>query len=227
MKIIDVAQGTPEWHLARAGKVTASRMGDALSRSRDRKSEGSTRRKYRAQIIAEIITGRSQEDSFTSRAMKEGVENEPFARASYEVLRGLFVEQVGFVLHPTMDRYGCSPDGMVGDDGMVEIKCPEPQTHIFWMLGNEVPAEHQAQMHSEMDCCERRWNDFVSYCPLLPAPLNLFVKRLPRDDKRIAEIRAEVVVFNREVDAALAAFGVAGHSLEAQLRKSLKEPACA
>lgn len=221
MKIIDCVQGSPEWHAARAGKVTASRMSDVLSRARDRKSEGTTRRRYKAQIIAEILTGLCQEDGFTSRPIEEGLENEPFARAAYEVAMGVEVEQVGFVLHPTIPRSGCSPDGLVGTDGMVQIKCPLAHTHIYWLLGDDVPAEHEPQMHSELDCCERSWSDFVSYCPVLPAPLNLFVKRLQRDPKRVAELRAEVSGFLKEVDVALAALGVNGYDLETVLRKSL------
>lgn len=221
MKIIECEQGTPEWHAARAGKVTASRMSDVLSRARDRKSEGTTRRKYKAQIIAEILTGLSQEDTFTNRTIEAGIENEPFARATYEVVTGLDVDQVGFVQHPTIERSGCSPDGLVGTDGMVQIKCPLPHTHIFWMLGGTVPDEHEPQMHWEIDCCEREWSEFVSYCPVFPAPLNLFRKRLPRDGKRIVELRAETTGFLREVDAALTALGVKGHDLETLLRKSL------
>ena len=225
MKIIDAPQGTPEWAAARAGRVTASRITDVLSRARDRKSEGNTRRKYRAQLIAEILTGQPQDDAFSSRAMEQGIENEPFARAAYEVLMGVDVERVGFVVHPKLERAGCSPDGLVGADGGVQIKCPMPHTHIFWLLDGKVPVEHEPQLHWEMDCCERQWWAFFSYCPILPAPLNAFRVRLERDTKRIGEITAEVNLMLRDVDAALQAFGIPGFDLEAKLRESLKEAA--
>jgi hypothetical protein len=159
--------------LARAGKVTASRMSDVLSRPRPQE-----RRHHAPQVQGAdhrrdphrpVARGRLHEP-----AIEAGIENEPFARATYEVVTGLDVDQVGFVQHPTIERSGCSPDGLVGTDGMVQIKCPLPHTHIYWMLGGTVPDEHEPQMHWEIDCCEREWSDFVSYCPVFPAPLNLF-----------------------------------------------------
>lgn len=215
MKIIDVEQGTEEWRQARAMKVTASRIDAVLSRARDRKSEGSTRRNYRAQIIAETLTGRAQEDKgFRSKAMEEGTENEPFARTAYEVRTGLDVEKVGLVIHPTIERAAASPDGLVlverADEqivralGIVEIKCPYPATHMAYRLADEVPEDYQPQMLWEMACTGAEWCDFISYCPELPAPLDLYVIRFPRDEKRIQAITAEVVVFLREVDDTIA-----------------------
>ena len=200
MKVIDVQQGTPEWAEARAGRVTASRIDAVLSRARDRKSEGATRRNYKAQIISEILTGRPQESGYTNKAMEDGKELEPLARSAYELARGEFVETVGFVVHPTIERAGASPDGLVGDRGLVQIKCPFPATHIGYLLGDEVPPDYQPQMLWEMACTERDWTDFVSYCPAFPPHLQLFVARFPRDDKRIAEVTAEVSVFLKEAD---------------------------
>jgi hypothetical protein len=204
VKIVDFPQGSAEWAAARAGKVTASRTTDVLSRSRDRKSEGATRRKYKAQIIAEILTGKPQENAFTSRAMEEGIENEPFARAAYEVKRMIAVDTVGFVLHPSIERSGASPDGLVGADGMVQFKCPEPHTHLGYLLEGIVPSDYEPQMQWEMACTGRAWSDFVSYCPAFPAPHNLLIVRLPRDEKRILEITAEVGVFLTEADQIIA-----------------------
>lgn len=200
MKIIDFPQGSAEWALARAAKVTASRVDAVLSRARDRKSEGATRRKYKAQIVAEILTGRPQESAFSSRAMEAGIENEPFARAAYEVKGMVFVDTVGFVLHPTIERSGCSPDGLVGTEGMVQFKCPEPHTHLSYVLEGVVPSDYEPQMQWEMACTGRQWSDFVSYCSIFPAPHDLLIVRLPRDEKRIQEITAEVSVFLREAD---------------------------
>ena len=200
MRIIDVPQGSEEWLAARAGKVTASRMSDLLSRSKDRKSEGAGRRNYRAQLVCEILTGRPQETTFMSKAMEGGIELEPYANGSYEVAKNVLVDKVGIVLHPRIERAGASPDGLVGRDGMVQFKCPYAATHISYLLSKEVPTDYQPQMLWEMACAEREWCDFVSYCPSLPERLQLFVIRFSRDDARIAQLEAEVESFLREVD---------------------------
>lgn len=206
MKIIDVPQGSAEWAQARAGRVTASNMSKVLSRAKDRKSEGATRANYKARIIAEILTGRPQEDDYTNDDMEGGIELEPFGRAAYEVRVNDFVDTVGFVVHPKIARAGCSPDGLVGKSGMVQIKCPKVATHIAYRLAGIVPSKYEPQMLLEMACCERDWSDFASYCPALPAPLDLFVVRLhvrdgrPSDHHEIDRITAEINQFNREVD---------------------------
>lgn len=200
MKIIDFPQGSEEWKLARAGRVTASNVAKVLSRARDRKSEGATRANYKARVIAEILTGRPQEDDFTSDDMEGGIENEPFARASYEVKTGVLVETAPLVVHPRMERFSCSPDGLVGEDGMVQFKCPKPANHIAYRLAGVVPSKYEPQLVAELEVCERQWSDFVSYCPAFPAPLNLFVVRQRRSAERAREVLAEVTQFNREVD---------------------------
>lgn len=200
MKIIDVPQGSKEWAQARAGRVTASNMSKVLSRARDRKSEGATRANYKARIIAEILTGRPQEDDFSSDDMEGGIELEPLARTAYEVRVNDFVDTVGFVVHPRIERAGASPDGLVGLKGMVQIKCPKAATHIGYRLASVVPSKYEPQLAWEMETCEREWSDFASYCPLLPAPLDLFIVRLQREPARAREITAEVTQFNREVD---------------------------
>jgi hypothetical protein len=200
MKVLDFPQGTAEWALARAGRVTASRVDAVLSRARDGKSEGATRRNYKAQVISEILTGRPQENGFTNKAMEDGLENEPLARGKYEVSTGMDVDKVGFVLHPTIERAGASPDGLVGPKGLVQFKCPFVATHIGYMLAGEVPTDYQPQMLWEMACTEREWCDFVSYCPSLPPHLALYVTRFSRDEARIQKITAEVNIFLREVD---------------------------
>jgi putative phage-type endonuclease len=198
--VLDFPQGTEEWAQARAGRVTASRIDAVLSRARDRKTEGATRRNYKAQIISEIITGRPQESVYSNKAMEDGLEYEPLARGAYEVAHGVLVDLVGFVLHPTIERAGASPDGLVGIDGLVQIKCPYPATHIGYILAGVVPSDYEPQMVWEMACAERGWCDFVSYCNAFPPHLQLFVVRLQRDEKRIAAVTAEVNVFLLEVD---------------------------
>jgi putative phage-type endonuclease len=197
MKILDFPQGSAEWLASRAGKVTASRISDVLAKIKS--GEAAARRDYRAQLVAEILTGKPQEDGFVNDAMKWGTENEPFARAAYEVDRGILVDQVGLVLHPEIDRAAASPDGLA-DIGLVEIKCPKTATHLEYLLAGEVPEKYRNQMLWQMACTERPWCDFVSFDPRLPQDLELFVVRLNRDDEAIKKMEAEVRKFLDEVD---------------------------
>lgn len=201
MIILDLIQGTDEWKAARAGKVTASRIPDVLSKIKT--GEAASRRDYRFQILTEILTGQPQEDGFVNDAMRWGTEQEPYARAAYEVEKGILVEQVGLVIHPRIERGAASPDGLVEFDGMVEIKCPKTATHLDYLMAGVVPTKYQPQMLWQMACTGRQWCDFVSYDPRLPEDLQLFVRRFPRDEKRIQEIEAEVQSFLAEVDQAV------------------------
>lgn len=198
MKIIDFPQGSPEWLESRAGKVTASRIADVMAKIKT--GEAAARRDYRAQICAEILTGRPQEDAFVSGAMQWGIDTEPLARDAYEATEGVLVDQVGLVLHPTIGRSAASPDGLAGE-GLLEIKCPKTATHLQYLLSGEVPKEYHPQILWQMACTETPWCDFVSFDPRLPESMQLFKVRFLRDDKRIAEIEAEVIGFLAEVDA--------------------------
>lgn len=202
MKIIDFPQGSVEWLGARAGKVTASCISNVLATIKT--GEAAARRDYRAQLVAEILTGKPQGDTYINAEMQFGIDTEPYARDAYEAAEGVLVDQVGFILHPSIDRAGASPDGLVGDDGLVEIKCPKVATHLFYLLDGVVPSKYQPQMMWQMACSGRAWCDFVSYRPDLPDNLQLFKARLVRDDKRIKEMEAEVVLFLSEVDKLLA-----------------------
>lgn len=203
MRVVDVIQGEDAWRAARAGRVTASRICDVMAKIKSGEAAG--RRNYRAQIVSEILTGQPQENGFVSAEMKFGTENEPFARAAYEIANDVMVSQVGLVIHPTIDRAACSPDGLLADDGLVELKCPNSATHIDYILKGEVPADYQPQMLFQMACTGRTFCDFVSYDPRLPSHLQLFTRRMIRDDKRIAEMEKEVEKFLAEVDETLAA----------------------
>lgn len=203
MKVVEVIQGEDSWKLARAGRVTASRICDVLAKIKS--GEAAARRNYKAQIISEILSGQPQEPGFVSAEMKFGTENEPFARAAYEIANDVMVQQVGLVIHPRIERSAASPDGLVNGDGLLEAKVPNTATHIDYILKGEVPADYQPQILWQMACTGREWCDFVSYDPRLPSHLQLFVKRLERDDKRIAEMEKEVEKFLAEVDETLAA----------------------
>lgn len=201
MKILDLPQGTPEWLQARAGKVTASRIADVMAKIKS--GEAAARKDYRAQIVAEILTGAQQEDGYINAEMQWGIDQEPLARSAYEMAKDALVDQVGFILHPRIERAGASPDGLT-DGGLVEIKCPKTATHLQYLLAGEVPTKYQPQMLWQMACAERPWCDFVSYDPRLPSDMQLFVVRFNRDEKRITEMEAEVEAFLGEVDAMLA-----------------------
>jgi len=203
MIILDLEQGTPEWKAARAGKVTASKIADVMAKVQ--KGEAAIRKNYRAQIVAEILTGKPQDDVYTNAAMQWGTDNEPLARAAYETANGVMVDQVGLVIHPSIDRGASSPDGLVDPNGLVEIKCPNTATHLEYLLAKAVPSQYQPQMLWQMACCGADWCDFVSYDPRLPEDLQLFVKRFNRDSERIEAMEAEVNLFLSEVDATIKA----------------------
>lgn len=197
----EITQGSPEWKALRCGKVTASRVADVVARTKTGYS--ASRANYLAQLIAERLTGTPAE-TYTNAAMQHGVDTEPEARAAYEFYQGATVEQVAFVPHPKIDQAGASPDGLVGDDGLVEIKCPNTATHLETLLGQAVPAKYSDQMQFQMACTGRKWCDFVSYDPRMPEHMRLFVRRVERDDKRIDFLETEVAGFLLEMAVKLA-----------------------
>jgi putative phage-type endonuclease len=190
-------QGTEEWFTIRIGKVTASRVADVIAKTKTGYS--ASRDNYMAQLVCERLTGQKGE-SFTNAAMQHGTETEPLARAAYEALKDVLVDEVGFVPHPTIAMAGASPDGLVGDDGLIEIKCPNTATHIETLLSQTVPGKYNTQMQFQMACTGRQWCDFVSFDNRLPEELQLFVTRVPRDEVFIRLIEAEIVQFLAELD---------------------------
>lgn len=193
-----IEQGSDAWFAQRIGLVTASRLNDVMATLKSG-GEAATRKNYRAQLIAERLTG-TKADSFTNSAMQWGVDNEPIARANYEILRGVDVDQVGFVCHPSIGMTGASPDGLIGSDGLIEIKCPNTATHIEYLLSGVAPSEYHNQMLWQMECTGRAWCDFASFDPRMPDDMQLFVVRFKRDEDRLKELRAGVVKFLTEVD---------------------------
>ncbi len=192
----EIVQGSPEWRALRCGKVTASRVADVVAKTKSGYS--ASRANYLAQLIAERLTG-SPAESYTNAAMQHGVDTEPEARAAYEFYQGVMVEQVAFVPHPKIDQAGASPDGLVGADGLVEIKCPNTATHLETLLGQAVPAKYADQMQFQMACTGRKWCDFVSYDPRMPEHMRLFIRRVARDDKRITDLETEIAGFLLEM----------------------------
>ena len=188
-------QGSPEWLAERAGKVTASMISNVLM-----KPETAGFRDYQAQLVAEILTGKPQGSDYTNAAMQFGTETEPLARSAYEAETGFGVDEVGFCQHPTIERSGASPDGLVGKDGLVEIKCPKVSTHLAYLIAGVVPAAYKNQMMWQMACTGRYWCDFVSFRPDLPENLQLFIVRFKRDPARILELETAVIAFLKSVE---------------------------
>lgn len=197
-----IAQGSAEWFAQRAGKVTASRVADVIAKTKT--GWGASRANYAAQLVAERLTG-NVEPTFTNAAMQWGTDKEPEAREAYEFHAGVFVDQVGMIDHPKIAMTGASPDGLVGDAGLVEIKCPNTATHIETLLSGKVPAKYVTQMAWQMACTGRAWCDFVSFDPRMPEHMRLFVQRVERDDTLIATLEAEVSAFLTEVSETVAA----------------------
>lgn len=196
-----IIQGSPEWFAQRLGHVTASRMSDVLAKGKS--GEAVTRQKYRMQIIAERVSGQVA-DSFNNAAMQWGTDHEPLARIRYEADTGYFVDEAEFCFHPTIKWLGASPDGIIsGVSGLIEIKCPNTQTHLGYRLDNKPPAAYINQMQCQMWVTGATYCDFVSYDPRVPEHLQLFVSRLRRDDDLIAKMETEVIKFLGEVDDAI------------------------
>jgi putative phage-type endonuclease len=192
----EIIQGSSEWFYQRLGKVTASRVADVIAKTKTGYS--TSRDNYMAQLVVERLTF-TKTESYTNAAMQWGTDTEPFARAAYEATQGVMVEEVGFVRHPTIEWAGASPDGLVGDDGCIEIKCPNTLTMIETLLSQKVPGKYFTQMQFQLACTGRKWCDYVVFDPRMPAKAQLFVKRVDRDDTYIAEIEAEIVKFLAEV----------------------------
>jgi putative phage-type endonuclease len=197
MNPAEIEQGTDAWRMVRLGKVTASRIADLMAKTKSGYS--ASRDSYMAQLTIERLTQKPTE-GYTNAAMAWGVDQEPFARAAYETKTGQLVTEVGFIVHPEIDQAGASPDGLVGDEGMVEIKCPESKTMIETLLSDKVPDKYFKQMQWQMACTGRNWCDYVVFDPRMPENLQLCVRRVERDDYIIDEIKAEIKKFLAELD---------------------------
>ena len=201
-------QRTEEWLDARLGCVTASRTADILAKTKSGYS--ASRDNYMAELLCERLTGASQV-GFSSAAMQWGTETEPQARMAYEILTGRSVEETGFVLHPQIEHFGASPDGLIGEDGLIEIKCPNTNTHINTLLGEKIPQKYLVQMHVQMICTQRDWCDFVSFDPRLPVNMQMLVKRVELDPNLEDQILGEVCKFLEELEDKIAALASKGY----------------
>lgn len=188
--------------MARLGKVGASMVADATAKLKSG-GWGASRANLMAQLVAERLTGCLTE-TYVSAPMQWGIDTEPEAREVYAMMTGVAIERVGLVLHPGIDGGVASPDGLVGDDGLVEIKCPNTSTHIATLLGGSIDGAYVKQMQWQMACTGRQWCDFVSYDPRMPEDMRLHVQRVHRDDDMIRRLDSDVAAFLRELEETVA-----------------------
>ena len=193
-----IEQRTPEWFAERLGKITASRIADVVGKTKSG-SYGAARKNYMAELLCQRLTGQ-QEEKFTSAAMQHGTDTEPAARAMYMLETGTDGTETGFIPQPSLVMRGASPDGLVGEDGLIEIKCPNTATHLEFLQNRKPKHEYLLQMQWQMACTGRQWCDFVSYDDRLPEKLAYRCIRIPRDNKLIADLEEEAVKFLTELD---------------------------
>jgi len=196
-RIAAIQQGTEEWHQLRLGKVTASKVADILAKTKSGAS--ASRGNYLIELALQRVT-KTIEESYSNSAMEWGVATEPQARVAYEVSTGNFVDQIAFVNHPTIEGFGCSPDGLVGE-GLIEIKCPNSATHWSYIKANEPPQKYIIQMQAQMSVTGAKWCDFVSFDPRMPERSQLLIIRVNRDNEFIAEMENDIKQFLSEVEA--------------------------
>lgn len=190
-----ILQRSEDWHADRCGKVTASRVKDISAKPKTGKAYNA----LTLTILTERLTG-VQEETKTTSLMQWGIDQEPYAIAAYENETGNFVVGTGLIDHPTIKMSGASPDGLVDQDGQLEVKCPSSQTHLNTVLTGEVPNEYVPQITWQLACTRRKWCDFVSYDPRLPEHLRLVVIRVNAEDLDIAGIEQSVIKFNQKID---------------------------
>ena len=204
-----IEQRSPDWFAARLGKVTASRVADVIAKTKTGYS--ASRENYMAQLVVERMTQKPTE-SYSNAAMQWGTDQEPFARAAYETARGVMVEEVGFVPHPNILMAGASPDGFVGVNGLVEIKCPNTATMIETLLTKKCPQKYFTQIQFQLAVTDRVFCDYVVFDPRMPKHLQLFVTRVERDEDYIAHIEDEIQIFLSEVDEKITQLNLIGNS---------------
>ena len=188
-------QRTDDWFAARLGKVTASRISDVVAKTKSGVS--ASRGNYMAQLIVERMTNKPTE-SYSNSAMQWGTDTEPLARAAYEMVTDTMVEEVGFVPHPDLEMCGASPDGLVNDDGLIEIKCPNTATHIEFLISGDIDNKYCLQMQWQMACTGRKWCDFVSFDPRMPEALQIKITRVYVGIDLVADLESQVKQFLNE-----------------------------
>ena len=208
----DLIQGSDDWKRYKCGRLGASSISDMLARTKT--GWGAMRGNLCARLVVERLTG-CPTPSYTSKAMENGTALEPQARSLYGVLYNVDVAQIGWADHPRIPWSGASPDGLVGDDGLIEIKCPLEKTHLDTLLGGSIDGGYVKQMQWQMTVLDRKYCDFTSFCPSFPPEMQIHVTRVMRDDIMIANLEIEADVFLKEVDETVQALRERYQVLEA------------
>lgn len=198
MRTLTADQRTAEWHQARVGMLCASRAADMLATVKV--GEAAARRDLKMQLVCERLTGQSQEDGYINAAMQRGIDKEADALGAYEVLTGNVVRTTGFLAHDEL-MAGCSPDGMVGEDGGLELKCPKSATHLSYLRTGKVPSAYLPQITHSLWITGRAWWDFASFDDRFPEPLQLFCLRVKRSDIDVQAYDLAAQLFLSEIDA--------------------------
>lgn len=196
MKIIDCQQGTPEWLQARCGVPSSSNFDKIITTKGEPSKQAE---KYMYKLAGERVSG-TIEETYQNGAMQRGTEMESEARQLYEIITDTEVRQVGFCL---ADGYGCSPDGMVGDKGLIEIKCPSMAVHVGYLIEGKLPAEYFQQVHGQLLVTGREWVDFISYYP----GIKPFIFRVERDEKFLEALMAELKTFCERLEETVKKIG--------------------
>ena len=194
-----ILQTDPGWLPERRGRLTASRMNDALAYLKTGK-EAEARRKYKIELVAERMAEYAV-NHYVSPAMQRGLDLEPTARAAYEAHTGYLCSPAALVHHPRIEWFSATPDGFVDADGLVEIKVPQVTTYIEWLAGGVIPEQHIAQLTAQLAVTGRAWVDFAAYCPEMPAARQLFIRRLTPTPEDIANCESAATAFLVEVEA--------------------------
>ena len=197
-KWVTAEQGTSQWLRSRLGCLTASRMADAMSFTK-KGDPTEARKKYQFELMAERMTDVMVE-RYVTPAMQHGIEYESVARNTYEIITGIMVQSCGFALHDEIEYCGASPDGLIGDDGLIEIKCPSTQNYIEWYLSGEIPEKHKPQMLLQLAVTKRKFVDFIAFDPRIPAHNQIFIKRYEPTQEEITKVQAEAIRFLDEID---------------------------
>jgi exodeoxyribonuclease (lambda-induced) len=205
MMDIEATQGSPNWVAARRGHLTASRMRDVLAVSKKDGKPLEARTRYMMELVAERVTGISTEHYVTA-AMQWGLDHEAEARAAYEAYTGNVVREAGFILHPSIEWFGASPDGFVDDRMLIEIKCPSTVKFIEWVKAGVVPEEHKPQMLAQMACTGIKTCEFVAYDPRVQRGRNLFIARFDPIFGSIFGVEDAASAFLAEVDQMFTSF---------------------
>lgn len=206
-----IEQGSDAWFAARLGRITASRIKDVMAKTRS--GPAASRKNYMMELLCQRLTG-NREEGFTSAAMQRGIDLEPVARAAYEVTTDRIVTEASFVTHPLFDQIGASPDGFVGEEGLIEIKCPNTAQHVACLQSGEPDSKYWWQMQCQMFCTDAFWCDFVSFDDRMPDELQLFIVRVERDEQAISDLRDECLEFLGELER-----------LESSMREKMREAA--